>query len=120
MQVVFGILMLVYIPDLDPYPGYLPIGVEVAIDKTDYQTLPGGEQLCPERHASILSSKCRYFWIVVVLSWAAMINACKEAYNSYPFLLLNSSSNPDSLSIQLRSLIQFSVEFINLQIQINP
>lgn len=45
MQVVFGILMLVYIPDLDLYPGYFPIGVEVASEQADYQTLPGGEQL---------------------------------------------------------------------------
>ncbi|KAM3300245.1 hypothetical protein ACQJBY_041331 [Aegilops geniculata] len=54
-QCIFGILMLVYLPSLDPYPGYTPIRSEVLVDNTDYEPLPGGEQICPERHANIFS-----------------------------------------------------------------
>lgn len=55
MQVLFGILLLVYIPTLDPYPGYTPIGSEVVTDAA-YDELPEGELICPERHANLLSS----------------------------------------------------------------
>ncbi|KAJ8627273.1 hypothetical protein MRB53_020580 [Persea americana] len=55
MQALFGILLLVYVPGLDPYPGYIPMGNEVTIDESEYEQLPGGEQVCPERHASIFS-----------------------------------------------------------------
>lgn len=58
MQILFGILLLVYVPTLDPYPGYTPIRNEVFVDNTDYEALPGGEQICPERHANIFSSEC--------------------------------------------------------------
>ncbi|VAH51986.1 unnamed protein product [Triticum turgidum subsp. durum] len=54
-QCVFGILMVVYLPSLDPYPGYTPIRSELLDDNTDYEPLPGGEQICPERHANIFS-----------------------------------------------------------------
>ncbi|VAH23045.1 unnamed protein product [Triticum turgidum subsp. durum] len=54
-QCIFGILMLVYLPSLDPYLGYTPIRSEVLVDNTDYEPLPGGEQICPERHANIFS-----------------------------------------------------------------
>ncbi|VAH36673.1 unnamed protein product [Triticum turgidum subsp. durum] len=55
-QCVFGILMVVYLPSLDPYPGYTPIRSELLVDdNTDYEPLPGGEQICPERHANIFS-----------------------------------------------------------------
>ncbi|KAJ7969063.1 ABC transporter C family member 2-like [Quillaja saponaria] len=53
-QALFGVLLLVYVPDLDPYPGYTPIRDEVVTDSA-YEELPGGEQICPERHANILS-----------------------------------------------------------------
>lgn len=55
MQVLFGVLLLVYIPDLDPYPGYSPLQTE-SVDNTAYEELPGGEQVCPERRANIFSS----------------------------------------------------------------
>ena len=57
MQFLFGILLLFYVPTLDPFPGYTPIRAEVFVDNTDYQPLPGGEQICPERRVNILSSK---------------------------------------------------------------
>ncbi|KAK6150130.1 hypothetical protein DH2020_017655 [Rehmannia glutinosa] len=44
VQVLFGVLLLVYIPDLDPYPGYSPLQAE-SVDNTAYEELPGGEQL---------------------------------------------------------------------------
>ncbi|VAH36682.1 unnamed protein product [Triticum turgidum subsp. durum] len=48
--------MVVYLPSLDPYPGYTPIRSELLVDdNTDYEPLPGGEQICPERHANIFS-----------------------------------------------------------------
>uniref|UniRef100_A0ACD5UVY2 Uncharacterized protein n=1 Tax=Avena sativa TaxID=4498 RepID=A0ACD5UVY2_AVESA len=54
-QCLFGILMVVYLPSLDPYPGYTPIRSEVLADNTDYEPLPGEEQICPERQASLFS-----------------------------------------------------------------
>lgn len=44
-----------YVPTLDPYPGYTPIRSELVTDAA-YDELPGGELICPERHANILSS----------------------------------------------------------------
>ncbi|XP_062162979.1 ABC transporter C family member 2-like [Alnus glutinosa] len=55
VQVLFGILLLVYVPHLDPYPGYMPMRTE-SVDAAAYDELPGGEQVCPERHSNIFSS----------------------------------------------------------------
>lgn len=44
-----------YVPNLVTYPGYTPIHTE-SIDDAAYEALPGGEQICPERHANIFSS----------------------------------------------------------------
>ncbi|KAJ4703013.1 ABC transporter C family member 2-like [Melia azedarach] len=60
VQALFGLLLLLYVPDLDPYPGYTPMRMEF-IDDAAYEELPGGEQICPERHANIFSS--------IVFSW---------------------------------------------------
>ena len=48
-------LLLFYVPDLDPYPGYLLVQTE-SVDNIAYEELPGGEQICPERHVNIFSS----------------------------------------------------------------
>ncbi|CAK9142859.1 unnamed protein product [Ilex paraguariensis] len=53
-QALFGILLLVYVPGLDPYPGYVPLYAE-SLDDTKYEALLGGEHICPERHANIFS-----------------------------------------------------------------
>ncbi|XP_042515081.1 ABC transporter C family member 2-like [Macadamia integrifolia] len=53
-QVTFGILLLFYVPALEPYPGYTPIQSET-VDDTEYKELPGEEHICPERHANIFS-----------------------------------------------------------------
>ncbi|RWW61768.1 hypothetical protein BHE74_00031170 [Ensete ventricosum] len=55
---LFGILLLLYVPSLDPYPGYTPIRTESLIDDMDYEPLPGEEQICPERKVNILSKHC--------------------------------------------------------------
>ncbi|KAJ1414206.1 P-loop containing nucleoside triphosphate hydrolase [Sesbania bispinosa] len=59
-QVLFGILLLVYVPTLDPYPGYTPIGSEMVTDAA-YDELPGGELIFPERRANIMSK--------IIFSW---------------------------------------------------
>ncbi|XP_057494162.1 ABC transporter C family member 2-like isoform X1 [Actinidia eriantha] len=61
VQVLFGVLLLVYVPSLDPYPGYSPIQNE-SVDNTAYEELPGGEQICPERHVNIFS-KITFSWM---------------------------------------------------------
>ncbi|KAL3741425.1 hypothetical protein ACJRO7_016980 [Eucalyptus globulus] len=53
-QVLFGILLLVYVPNLVPYPGYTMIHTE-PLDSVEYEALPGEEQVCPERHVNIFS-----------------------------------------------------------------
>ncbi|GAU35883.1 hypothetical protein TSUD_383750 [Trifolium subterraneum] len=59
-QVLFGVLLLVYVPTLDPYPGYTPIGNETVTDAA-YEELPEGELICPERRANL--------WSRIVFSW---------------------------------------------------
>ncbi|KAI3455947.1 hypothetical protein Pfo_012610 [Paulownia fortunei] len=61
VQVLFGVLLLVYIPDLDPYPGYSPLQTD-SVDNTAYEELPGGEQVCPERHVNIFA-KITFAWM---------------------------------------------------------
>ncbi|KAI3741552.1 hypothetical protein L1987_59226 [Smallanthus sonchifolius] len=55
IQVLFGLCLLVYLPTLDPYPGYTPIRDE-SLDDAEYEELAGGEEICPERHTNIISS----------------------------------------------------------------
>ncbi|GMP73751.1 hypothetical protein CsSME_00031411 [Camellia sinensis var. sinensis] len=55
IRVLYGVLFLVYFPSMDPYPGYTPIRTE-SVDDTEYEELPGGEQICPEKNANIFSS----------------------------------------------------------------
>ncbi|XP_058199762.1 ABC transporter C family member 2-like [Rhododendron vialii] len=61
VQVLFGALLLFYVPSLDPYPGYSPIRTE-SLDDNEYVELPGGEQVCPERHVNIFS-KITFGWM---------------------------------------------------------
>ncbi|KAL8228774.1 hypothetical protein R6Q57_013674 [Mikania cordata] len=55
IQVLFGLCLLVYLPDVDPYPGYTPIRAE-SLDDAEYEELADREQVCPERHTNIISS----------------------------------------------------------------
>ncbi|KAL9224406.1 hypothetical protein vseg_000440 [Gypsophila vaccaria] len=61
VQGLFGVLLLFYIPSLDPYPGYTTLSNE-PIDDSEYVELPGGEQICPERHVNIIS-KIFFSWM---------------------------------------------------------
>ncbi|XP_047942047.1 ABC transporter C family member 2-like [Salvia hispanica] len=65
VQVLFGVLLAVYIPDLDPYPGYTPMQTE-SEDNTAYEELPGGEQICPERRANLIS-QITYSWMSQIM-----------------------------------------------------
>ncbi|CAN7049540.1 hypothetical protein IGI04_026558 [Brassica rapa subsp. trilocularis] len=64
-QALFGILLLVYIPELDPYPGYHILNNE-PLDNVEYEALRGGENICPERHASIFS-RIYFGWITPLM-----------------------------------------------------
>lgn len=55
IQVLFGICLILYLPTLDPFPGYTPIRSE-SLNDAEYEELAGGEQICPERHTNIISS----------------------------------------------------------------
>lgn len=63
VQVLFGVLLLVYVPNLDPYPGYTPMRTE-SVEDSAYEELPGGEQerISPERHVNIFS-KILFSWM---------------------------------------------------------
>ncbi|OWM63830.1 ABC transporter C family member 12-like isoform X2 [Punica granatum] len=53
-QVLFGILLFVYVPNLDSYPGYTIVQSE-SLEEAEYEALPGEEQICPERRVNIFS-----------------------------------------------------------------
>nr|XP_048323697.1 ABC transporter C family member 12-like isoform X2 [Ziziphus jujuba var. spinosa] len=63
-QVLFGILLVVYVPNLDPYPGYIMVQSESL--NNEYEALPGGEQICPERHVHIFS-KIFFGWMTPLM-----------------------------------------------------
>ena len=56
-----------YVPDLDPYPGYTPMRTEF-VDDAEYEELPGGEQICPERHVNIFSSMYIFLYLSLMPS----------------------------------------------------
>ncbi|KAK3022445.1 hypothetical protein RJ639_047582 [Escallonia herrerae] len=61
IQVLFGVLLLFYVPGLEPYSGYTPVRTEFE-DNTEYEELPDGEHVCPERHVNILA-RITFAWI---------------------------------------------------------
>lgn len=66
-------LLFVHLPNLDPYPGYMPVRSET-VDDHEYEELSEGRQICPERHANIFDGKSHSlalfqfseYWIVIV------------------------------------------------------
>ncbi|KAJ9163266.1 hypothetical protein P3X46_022952 [Hevea brasiliensis] len=64
-QVLFGLLLLVYIPNLDPYPGYTILQPE-SPENGEYEALPGAEQICPERHVNLFS-RIYFGWITPLM-----------------------------------------------------
>ncbi|WMV58251.1 hypothetical protein MTR67_051636 [Solanum verrucosum] len=64
-QIVFGALLLVHLPHLNPFPGYIPLRSESVDDKND-ETILGEDHIFPERYASILS-RISFGWITPLL-----------------------------------------------------
>ncbi|CAA6668089.1 unnamed protein product [Spirodela intermedia] len=54
---VIGFLLLFYVAQFGSISWLHPIEREVSADSTEYEPLPGDEQICPERHANIFSCK---------------------------------------------------------------
>ncbi|CAH9141477.1 unnamed protein product [Cuscuta epithymum] len=64
VQALFGLLLLLYFPQLELYPGisgYSVLRTE-SVDNTAYEKLPGEEEICPERHGNLLS-KVTFAWM---------------------------------------------------------
>ncbi|XP_020554194.1 ABC transporter C family member 12-like isoform X1 [Sesamum indicum] len=51
-QVLLGVLLLFYVPNLDVFPGYIPLVDSIDDAKSEE---PLGEHICPERYANIFS-----------------------------------------------------------------
>ncbi|XVF45970.1 hypothetical protein PTKIN_Ptkin02bG0250500 [Pterospermum kingtungense] len=64
-QVLFGILLLVYVPNLNPSPGYILTPAE-SLDDEEYKPLSGGEQICPEKQAGIIS-RIFFEWVTPLM-----------------------------------------------------
>ncbi|KAM6551931.1 hypothetical protein CsatB_001739 [Cannabis sativa] len=55
-QVLFGVLLIIYLPNLDPHPGFTVIQPE-SLDNNEYEELHDeGEQVCPERRVNVISN----------------------------------------------------------------
>ncbi|KAF9619903.1 hypothetical protein IFM89_009685 [Coptis chinensis] len=65
--VIFNLIISVqdYFNSVEPYSGYTPIRDEF-IDDAEYEVLPAGEQICPERHANILS-RIYFGWMTPIM-----------------------------------------------------
>lgn len=70
MQVLFGVLLLVYVPNVDSYEGYIPLVDPIDDNKNEK---PLGEHVCPERYANILSSKPSHFSFFVAIHFISII-----------------------------------------------
>ncbi|KAJ6292464.1 hypothetical protein OIU78_024607 [Salix suchowensis] len=68
IEVLFGILLLVYIPNLDPCPDYVIMEPE-SPDNDAYEAFPVREQICPERHANLFS-RIFYWWLTPLMKQA--------------------------------------------------
>lgn len=60
-QVLFGILLFMHLPNLDTYPGYMPVRSET-VDDYEYEEISDGQQICPEKHANIFD-KIFFSWM---------------------------------------------------------
>ncbi|KAL5716112.1 Canalicular multispecific organic anion transporter 1 [Ranunculus cassubicifolius] len=65
VQVLFGLCLMFYVPNLEPYSGYTPLRNE-SVEDSEYEVLPGGEQICPERHVNIFS-KIFFGWMTPLM-----------------------------------------------------
>lgn len=64
-QVLFAVLLLAYVPNLEPYPGYIALQSE-HVDNMDYEMLLGAEHVCPERHANFFS-RIYFGWVTPLM-----------------------------------------------------
>ncbi|GMH26067.1 hypothetical protein Nepgr_027910 [Nepenthes gracilis] len=65
-KVLLGILLFAYVPRLSPYPAYTSPLAE-ALDDSEYEVVPGGEQICPERHTNLFS-RLYYRWMTPLIA----------------------------------------------------
>ncbi|KAI4368065.1 hypothetical protein MLD38_016670 [Melastoma candidum] len=68
-KVLFGVLLFVYVPTLNPYLGYTTVSSEPdqePLSSVGYEALPGDELLCPERHVNIFS-KIYFAWMTPLM-----------------------------------------------------
>ncbi|KAG8385285.1 hypothetical protein BUALT_Bualt03G0026100 [Buddleja alternifolia] len=63
-QVLLGIFLLVYVPNLETYPGYVPLSADSNDDTKNENPL--GEHVCPERYANIFSRIC-FNWMTPLM-----------------------------------------------------
>ncbi|KAL2611008.1 hypothetical protein R1flu_022700 [Riccia fluitans] len=55
-EILLGAIILLYFPPLEQFAGYIPVtNQEVPNSNADYEPLPGGEGVCPEKHVNIIS-----------------------------------------------------------------
>ncbi|XP_022146679.1 ABC transporter C family member 2-like [Momordica charantia] len=64
VQALFGVLLVAYVPSLDPYPGHTPLSSE-SVD-VEYEELPEGERVCPEQQANLFS-KITFAWMDYIM-----------------------------------------------------
>ncbi|XP_039688197.1 ABC transporter C family member 12 isoform X2 [Medicago truncatula] len=64
-QVLFGILLIVYIPNLVPYSGHTTFQADIP-NNGEYEPLCGDDQVCPEMRASFLS-RLSFGWITPLM-----------------------------------------------------
>ncbi|XP_027190692.1 ABC transporter C family member 12-like [Cicer arietinum] len=64
-QVLFGTLLLVYIPNLVPYSHHTTIQAEIP-ENAEYEPLCGDDQVCPEMRANFLS-RLSFGWITPLM-----------------------------------------------------
>ncbi|GLT85718.1 hypothetical protein SLE2022_038980 [Rubroshorea leprosula] len=64
-EALFGVLLLVHVPNLNPYAGYLIMQNEFP-DNVEYEAYSVDEQICPERQANIFS-RIYFGWITPLM-----------------------------------------------------
>lgn len=79
MQVLLGVLLIVYVPNLDSYPGYIPLLDSVDDTKNEK---PLGEHVCPERYANIFSSKWVHISFDMAKCFQVIILVLSQLLNS--------------------------------------
>ncbi|KAK4259872.1 hypothetical protein QN277_006160 [Acacia crassicarpa] len=64
-QVLFGILLLVYIPSLVPYAGYVTAREDFH-ENAEYEPLRGEQEVCPERYVNLFS-RLSFGWMTPLM-----------------------------------------------------